>query len=223
MAVTRQRYVSVIPFVYQRLTAVMLMIIDVIGYNRQYTGLIGAFRTIIREEGPLALYRGLTPALLLVSNGAFEFAAYEELKKHAIRHCTNNGDEKQLSSLHFLAMGAAAKVIASTLTFPLSVTRARLYQRNPDYLLHNVTTSPSSVAPSTPVTGASTTPTQQRTIDMKYRDMRHVITSIYGHDGIRGFYRGLLPQLMKTAPASAITFACYETIVRAITATNPSS
>lgn len=47
---------------------------------RPYTGTVDAFTRIVREEGVLALYRGLGPALSLVSNGALQFMFYEELK-----------------------------------------------------------------------------------------------------------------------------------------------
>ena len=39
-----------------------------------------AVRVILREEGLVGFYRGLTPALLLTSHGAVQFAVYEQLK-----------------------------------------------------------------------------------------------------------------------------------------------
>lgn len=39
-----------------------------------------AVRTITREEGPLALYKGVVPALMLCGQGAVQFAVYEWLK-----------------------------------------------------------------------------------------------------------------------------------------------
>lgn len=39
-----------------------------------------AVRTITREEGALALYKGAVPALLLCGQGAVQFAVYEWLK-----------------------------------------------------------------------------------------------------------------------------------------------
>ncbi|XP_078159462.1 folate transporter 1 isoform X3 [Carex rostrata] len=43
-----------------------------------------AMRTILKEEGWLALYRGLGPSLFLVTHGAIQFTVYEELKRAVI-------------------------------------------------------------------------------------------------------------------------------------------
>jgi solute carrier family 25 folate transporter 32 len=52
-------------------------------YNIQpYNNLMDAVRTIVRDEGPLALYRGCGPALLLTSHGGIQFVVYEYLRKH---------------------------------------------------------------------------------------------------------------------------------------------
>ncbi|WZZ65219.1 hypothetical protein YC2023_076589 [Brassica napus] len=47
--------------------------------------LYNAFRTIMKEEEPIAFYKGIVPGLALfpqqVSHGAIQFTAYEELHK----------------------------------------------------------------------------------------------------------------------------------------------
>lgn len=48
-----------------------------------------------------------------------------------------------------------------------------------------------------------------------YRGMADVLTGVWKRDGIRGWFRGVTPSLMKAAPNSAITFAVYETAKRA--------
>ncbi|KAG8098057.1 hypothetical protein GUJ93_ZPchr0013g34284 [Zizania palustris] len=50
----------------------------------RYSGFSDALRTILKEEGWLALYRGIGPGLLLVTHGAIQFTAYEELRKALI-------------------------------------------------------------------------------------------------------------------------------------------
>ena len=46
-----------------------------------YKGILDAFTRIVKEEGWLALYRGILPALFLTSHGAVQFVVYEKLKE----------------------------------------------------------------------------------------------------------------------------------------------
>jgi solute carrier family 25 folate transporter 32 len=91
---------------------------------RPYRSVADAARTIVREEGFLALYRGLVPALCLVSHGALQFVFYEKLKALA-----TGGGRRELSGAAPLAIGAAAKVLASTATYPWQVVKSRIQQR----------------------------------------------------------------------------------------------
>jgi solute carrier family 25 thiamine pyrophosphate transporter 19 len=43
-----------------------------------------------------------------------------------------------------------------------------------------------------------------------YSSLSGAIASIAAREGVRGLYKGLMPGLVKSAPASAITFAVYE-------------
>ena len=112
------------------------------GEPRAYRGALDALKRIVHEEGVVGLYRGLVPALLLVSHGMIQFAVYEELK-----HILGNGhlypsniDSASVSlvpvssspvlslSANFFA-GAASKSIATLATYPYQVIRSRLQQR----------------------------------------------------------------------------------------------
>jgi len=147
----------------------------------EYNGAMDCLRSIVRNEGVFALYRGIGPALTLVSNGAIQFMSYEYLRNAL---CVHVG-EANLSSHHFLAMGAIAKAFSSTLTYPLQVMKSRLYQRS--------------------------STNNQRPL---YTGMVDVCTKTFKAQGVRGFYSGLVPQLMKTVPSSALTFFAYEHVVR---------
>jgi solute carrier family 25 (mitochondrial folate transporter), member 32 len=93
---------------------------------RPYEGTIDAFRTIVKDEGLLALYKGVGPAFLLTSHGGVQFVVYEALRKqfHYSRKNQNNqpGDgeghtnvwQRLQLSAGYLTMGAISKLCVST-------------------------------------------------------------------------------------------------------------
>lgn len=84
-----------------------------------------AFRSIVRQEGWLGLYRGVGPALLLTSHGAVQFAVFEELKRFDV--------PDGLRTHWHLLIGAGSKVVASTLTYPYQVIKSRIQARGSTY------------------------------------------------------------------------------------------
>ncbi|KAL0560389.1 hypothetical protein IC582_000793 [Cucumis melo] len=115
-----------------------------------YSGLYDAFRTILREEGFAALYKGIVPGLMLVSHGAIQFTVYEELRK-VIANSRSKGTRvdaqssgELLNSGDYAVLGGTSKIAAMLLTYPFQVIRARLLQfrkRNVKPLLHLVPVS----------------------------------------------------------------------------------
>ena len=92
---------------------------------KPYNGMFDAFRTIAREEGYLALYKGSGPAMLLTTNGGVQFVVYEYLRKHfhyrrAQREETSNVWERLELSTGYLTMGAVSKLYVDFL-FPIVV------------------------------------------------------------------------------------------------------
>jgi solute carrier family 25 folate transporter 32 len=87
----------------------------------RYKGVMHCARCIVAEEGFTGLFRGLLPGLLLVTHGAVQFMAYEELKS-----AWGGSEPESLNSGHYLIMGATSKVIASVTTYPFQVIRTRL-------------------------------------------------------------------------------------------------
>ncbi|VYS64064.1 unnamed protein product [Arabidopsis thaliana] len=156
--------------------------------TQPYSGLLDAFRTIVKEEGPRALYKGIVPGLVLVSHGAIQFTAYEELRKIIVdlkeRRRKSESTDNLLNSADYAALGGSSKVAAVLLTYPFQVIRARLQQR-----------------PST--NGIP-----------RYIDSLHVIRETARYEGLRGFYRGLTANLLKNVPASSITFIVYENVLK---------
>jgi solute carrier family 25 folate transporter 32 len=86
--------------------------------TQPYNNMVDAARTIVREEGFWALYKGAGPALLLTSHGGVQFVVYEFLRKHfhySREQRENDGDASSViqrleRSLGYLSMGAIAKM-----------------------------------------------------------------------------------------------------------------
>ncbi|KAL4644317.1 hypothetical protein ACB092_02G156700 [Castanea dentata] len=159
--------------------------------TQPYSGLYDALRTIMREEGWSALYRGIIPGLFLqVSHGAIQFTAYEELRKVIIdfkskdRNKDSESDDKLLNSVDYAVLGASSKITAVLLTYPFQVVRARLQQR------------PSSDG------------------IPRYMDSWHVVKETARFEGVQGFYKGITPNLLKNVPAASITFIVYENVLK---------
>lgn len=86
---------------------------------RPYRSILDAASRIVRGEGPLALYKGTGPALLLTSHGGVQFVVYEYLKKHfhfrRAKRASNGLDSTALwdrleKSAGYLTMGAISKM-----------------------------------------------------------------------------------------------------------------
>ncbi|KAK4765491.1 hypothetical protein SAY86_026581 [Trapa natans] len=158
--------------------------------SKSYLGVHDALRTIMREEGWRALYKGIGPSLLLqVSHGAIQFTAYEELRKFIIETKSEGRIErpgtadKVLNSVDYAILGASSKLAAILFSYPFQVIRTRLQQR-----------------PS-----ADGTP--------RYLDSWHVLKETARFEGLRGFYKGITPNIIKNVPASSITFIVYENVM----------
>eukprot|EP01114_Cavostelium_apophysatum_P015559 TRINITY_DN4260_c0_g1_i1.p1 TRINITY_DN4260_c0_g1~~TRINITY_DN4260_c0_g1_i1.p1 ORF type:complete len:326 (-),score=58.40 TRINITY_DN4260_c0_g1_i1:4-981(-) len=75
---------------------------------------------IINREGITALWSGLVPALILVSNPAIQYAVFEKMKGVLEKRNT------KLTSTHFFLLGAFGKAVATLCTYPYLVVKTRL-------------------------------------------------------------------------------------------------
>lgn len=83
--------------------------------QQHFTGLLDGLVHIANFEGVSALWSGLGPSLILVSNPAIQFTLYEALKRRF----------NPRTAAAFFAIGAAAKAVATVLTYPLQLAQAR--------------------------------------------------------------------------------------------------
>ncbi|XDB50992.1 hypothetical protein AB1E18_004546 [Capra hircus] len=155
---------------------------DIVPTN--YSGIIDAFHQIIRDEGILALWNGTFPSLLLVFNPAIQFMFYEGLKRQLLKKRT------KLSSLDVFLIGAIAKAIATTVTYPMqtvqSILRFGRHRLNPE----------------------------NRTLG-SLRNVLYLLHQRVRRFGIAGLYKGLEAKLLQTVLTAALMFLVYEKLTAA--------
>jgi solute carrier family 25 folate transporter 32 len=136
--------------------------------------------------------------------------------------------KNHLSATQIVIASTISKTIASTIAYPHEIIRSRfqtqdfldINKANPTLEASQLTTSPTQPQqpqqpqpqPLNNKSPSNSTlhhdhPTQQR---IKYTSIPHAIRNIYQTEGIHGFYRGLNVTLLRSVPASIVTFLVYE-------------
>ncbi|ORX62711.1 mitochondrial carrier [Hesseltinella vesiculosa] len=152
-----------------------------------YQSFLQGFYRLVTEEGLRGMYRGMVPALFGVSHGGIQFMAYEEMKKwrNERRH----------------ASGETAK---SEWNAQLS-TPEYLVMATSSKIVAAVTTYPYQVLRSR---------LQNRETRDEYRGVVDCIRKIKSVEGMRGFYKGLAPSVIRVLPGTCITFLVYENMTQ---------
>ena len=89
-----------------------------------YKGVNDTISRIYNEEGWMALWKGVGPSLILVSNPSIQFVTYEKVRAFAESRAI--AQNRQLNALEFFCLGAIAKAVATVLTYPLQVAQSKL-------------------------------------------------------------------------------------------------
>jgi adenine nucleotide transporter 17 len=81
---------------------------------------LGTLATLLKEEGPGALFAGVVPALVLVINPILQYTIFEQLK---------NVLEKKRRITPFIAflLGALGKLFATSITYPYITVKSRMH------------------------------------------------------------------------------------------------
>ncbi|KAM3439147.1 hypothetical protein NHJ13734_003878 [Beauveria thailandica] len=154
------------------------------GARGAYPSMTAGARAILRTEGVLGFYRGLGVSLVGVSHGAVQFAVYEPLKRaYYGRRLRRRG------------LATAASPMSPEATVVISSCAK---------LVAGAATYPYQVVRSR---------LQNYQADERFgRGASGVVARIWREEGIRGFYRGLVPGVVRVMPATWVTFLVYENV-----------
>ncbi|KAI9017065.1 mitochondrial carrier domain-containing protein [Gaertneriomyces semiglobifer] len=156
------------------------------GESGAYKSLLDGLSRTYCEEGLRGLYKGLVPALFGVSHGALQFMAYEEMKRRRVEMMAGK-DLNKVDTPEYLAMAAISKIFATVCTYPYQVVRARLQFQHGSH--------------------------QQAVV---YKGVIGTVRTIFKHEGLRGFYKGLGINVIRVLPGTCVTFGVYEAVSKAI-------
>lgn len=156
--------------------------------NLLYRNSWDCLRVVVREEGLVALYKGMTASYMGVAEGTIQWVLYERLKSrltaHRLRQRGYEEDPSGLSAprpsdvlgwLDYFAVAASAKLVAAVAAYPHEVIRTRLREDH-----------------------------------SKYRGLWQTAARIYREEGMAALYGGMTAHLLRVVPNSAIMFFCYE-------------
>ncbi|CAF0804280.1 unnamed protein product [Adineta steineri] len=159
-----------------------------------YRKLFQIVRTSLSEEGPRVLWRGLLPTLWRdIPFSMIYWFNYESLRAYLVR------SNIPVDSYATFACGALAGGIAATLTTPADV--AKTYRQidlgRSKYSANNGCINCSSTLANQPIQST-------RTLT--------ILLHILRVEGPKGLFAGLVPRLLKVAPACAIMITSFESL-----------
>ncbi|KAI8624582.1 mitochondrial carrier [Xylariaceae sp. FL1651] len=137
------------------------------------------------EGGARAAYRGVTMGLVgMFPYSAIDMGTFEFLKTTYVKYKAKasgcHEEDAQPSTFATGIMGASSGAFGASVVYPLNVLRTRLQTQ-----------------------GTSMHPA-------RYTGIWDVARKTVQNEGFRGLYKGLMPNLLKVAPALSITWMVYE-------------
>lgn len=162
--------------------------IELTATEKAYSGPISAAKTILRDEGFRGLFRGLSASYLGVGEAAIQFALYEFLRKWYMdtKHLDADGFSRggAMPPMASFVIGASAKLVAASITYPHEVLRTRMRE--------------------IPPAGSGGRP--------EFSGIVATTQRILQREGIRGLYGGMFAHMVRTVPNAAILLLVVEAV-----------
>jgi solute carrier family 25 (mitochondrial iron transporter), member 28/37 len=122
-----------------------------------------------------------------------------------------DGNGAALSMQATFTASAIAGCVAATVTTPLDRIKTALQTQQLQPACFN-TVPPRVVANCPLAAAAASASSTASTTAVKHATFRDAARSIWKQEGIRGFFRGVIPRVLSHTPAVAISWTTYETV-----------
>ncbi|KAL2170955.1 hypothetical protein VTG60DRAFT_4217 [Thermothelomyces hinnuleus] len=174
----------------------------------------GAVR-LVREEGIRGFYRGLGVGMLAVSHGAVQFAVYDPARRMYLagknRRERRMREERQQQQQQPGPRGVKDDDDDNRAGGGAAPAPAAVVSNEATIVLSTV---------SKLVAGAATYPLQVLRSRLQQHDAEEqfgrgvsgVVRRLWREEGVRGFYRGVMPGVVRVLPATWVTFLVYENV-----------
>lgn len=152
----------------------------------QRLSFLETLQDVVKKDGFLALWRGLGPALVLVTNPVLQYTVFEQIKNRVLqsrqlRRAQTASAKPLLTDIDFFWLGAVSKLVATVITYPQIVIKSRRQALSNER-------------------------------NEKRANLWTAMTEIVEQEGFAGLYRGLGSKLLQSILTAAILFASKERI-----------
>lgn len=141
------------------------------------------------NEGIRSFYRGYSASLILCSLGVVHMVSYEMLKRMLTNVSWMDAKIKDFIS------GSGGRFVASTIFYPLVLVRSRIQKKQ--YLLKNGSHGKLCLE-----------------TDIIYKRLYESFKITYKREGLHGFYKGYLTNIIKTVPQQGVFFVGFGAAMR---------
>ncbi|XP_009593276.1 peroxisomal nicotinamide adenine dinucleotide carrier-like [Nicotiana tomentosiformis] len=150
-------------------------------------GTLQAAREIYDESGVIGFWKGVIPALIMVSNPSIQFMIYESLSKQLrTKRPAKKKYLQNITAWEVFVIGAFAKLGATVSTYPLLVVKSRLQAKQE--------------------IGGN--------ISLRYSGTADAVIKMIRHEGFRSFYQGMRTKIVQSVFAASVLFMVKEELVK---------
>ena len=157
------------------------------GNSVKSKSMVKTFVNIIRYEGVLGLYKGVTPSLIgAVPYEGIKFLSFDLFKASftSLELAVLKTETSSISVLEKLVCGALAGATAGIVLYPNDTIRKNMQMEN----------------------------VGRREGSQEKSSMLRTAMRLYREGGSKRFFKGLIPYIIRVAPNSAIQFGVYESL-----------